>query len=83
LGKIVRAFKSLSAIEINRWSGSTGQLVWQRNYFEHVVRRGEDLDAIRRYICGNPERWEFDQNNPNAIQSTAPSLINAIPDWLP
>jgi hypothetical protein len=39
-------------------------MVWQRNYFEHVVRRGEALDPIRRYIANNPLAWPADEENP-------------------
>ena len=69
LGKIIRAFKSLSAIEVNRALRRRGAPVWQRNYFEHVVRAGEDLDEIRRYINDNPARWDFDRENPASMNS--------------
>jgi hypothetical protein len=41
--------------------------VWQRNYFEHIVRNERTLDAIRRYIENNPLRWELDPYNPAAF----------------
>ncbi len=64
LGRIIRAFKSLSAIEVNRALGRRSAPVWQRNYFEHVVRAGEDLDEIRRYISENPAQWDVDREHP-------------------
>ena len=63
LGKIMRSFKSISAIRINEILGRKGQPVWQRNYFERIVRRGKDLGDVRRYIAENPERWMDDQEN--------------------
>lgn len=63
LATVVQAFKSLSAIAVNRALGRTGRL-WQRNYFEHVVRSGRAHDAIFRYIYENPARWQFDRENP-------------------
>ncbi len=66
LGSIARAFKSLSAIQVNRKLGRTGSPLWQRNYYEHVIRRGADLDDIRRYIAENPSRWAEDPENPAA-----------------
>lgn len=63
LGEIVAAFKSISAIEVNRALGRKGTAVWQRNYFEHIVRDGEDLRHICRYIAENPSRWNEDPNN--------------------
>lgn len=35
--------------------------VWQRNYYEHIIRDEDDLDRIREYIAGNPSRWEEDE----------------------
>jgi REP element-mobilizing transposase RayT len=64
LGKIMRAFKSISAIRVNEVLGRKGRAVWQRNYFERIVRRGKDLDDVRRYIAENPERWGEDEENP-------------------
>ena len=66
VGRIMRAFKSVSAIEVNRLLGRNGQPVWQRNYYERVVRNHSEAEAIRRYIGENPARWELDPENPNA-----------------
>jgi len=63
LGKVVRAFKSLSAIEANRILGRGGAF-WQRNYYEHVMRDEKDLDRVRRYIQENPLKWAEDPDNP-------------------
>ena len=38
--------------------------VWQRNYYEHVIRNEDELKAIREYILSNPARWNEDENNP-------------------
>ncbi len=40
--------------------------LWQRTYFEHVIRNPESLDRIRRYILENPGRWTVDPDNPEA-----------------
>ena len=69
LGDVVGAFKSLTTVEYVRgvkslgWPQFSGKL-WQRNYFEHVVRSEESLTKIRQYIRDNPLRWEFDKENP-------------------
>lgn len=60
LGKIIRAFKSLSAIAGNRMLGKTGQPFWQRNYWEHVIRNEKELMTLREYIENNPAQWELD-----------------------
>lgn len=56
LSEIVRALKSFSACRINEWRGTTGR-VWQRSYYEHIVRDEHDLLRIRAYIAENPTRW--------------------------
>ncbi|MGB6484651.1 MAG: hypothetical protein WBE86_14285 [Candidatus Acidiferrales bacterium] len=63
LGQIVGTFKSLSAAAVNPLLHRSGSL-WQRNYYEHIVRSGKDLDAIRLYIDQNPEQWRNDRENP-------------------
>ena len=65
LGAIVRSFKSASTKRINLLRNAPGALVWQRNYYEHVIRADDDLDRIRQYILDNPLRWEMDEYNPN------------------
>jgi len=39
--------------------------LWQRNYYEHIIRNERDLDRIRDYISANPSRWAQDDENPN------------------
>ena len=63
LADVIRAFKSLSAIHVNRLLRRSGPL-WQRGYFDHVVRDDRDLERIREYIATNPLRWALDRENP-------------------
>jgi REP element-mobilizing transposase RayT len=67
LGAIVGNFKSVAARRINRLRGTPGMPVWQRNYYEHVVRDEGTLKAIRQYIADNPAQWEWDTYNPTAV----------------
>lgn len=67
LPEIVRAFKSFSAYRINRLRNSPGIPVWQRNYYEHIIRTERVLQAIRQYISDNPIRWHLDRYNPEAM----------------
>jgi len=64
LGAIIQNFKSVSTRKINKLRNNPGCPVWQRNYYEHVVRNEADLTSIREYIANNPLKWEFDENNP-------------------
>jgi len=51
-----------------------GAPVWQRNYYEHIIRDGESLNKIREYIVNNPMQWECDRENPvRAHRQVAPT----------
>ena len=64
LPEIVRAFKSFSARRINALRHTPGIPVWQRNYYEHIVRDEAEWERIRAYIRDNPRRWAQDHENP-------------------
>ena len=61
---VIGNFKMNSAKRINQILGSQGVPVWQRNYFEHIIRDEAEFSRIRQYICANPLQWEIDQENP-------------------
>ncbi|HLG43495.1 MAG TPA: transposase [Nitrospirales bacterium] len=63
LGTVVRAFKSISAIGVNRLLSRSGQSLWQRNYYEHIIRDEESLNRIREYIETNALRRQLDREN--------------------
>ncbi len=67
LGQIMRAFKSISAISANRLLGRQGQPLWQRNYYEHIIRDDDDPDRIREYIHTNPAMWDKDALHPDNL----------------
>lgn len=68
LAAIVRSFKAASVRRINLSIGTPGATVWQRNYYEHVVRDESELQRVREYIVNNPARWAEDEENPNAVR---------------
>ena len=53
--------------------------VWQRNYWERVVRTEKELNSIREYIDGNPGRWAFDRENPAAMAASGGRRGRACP----
>jgi REP element-mobilizing transposase RayT len=61
--ELVRALKTFSARSINELRGTPGKVVWQRNYYEHIVRDERALERIREYILDNPRRWGLDREN--------------------
>jgi len=62
LSAIVRSFKAevtrRARVKLN-WQGE----IWQRNYFDRVIRDGNELAAATRYIAENPLKWEWDEEN--------------------
>ena len=77
VGTIVGAFKSIFALKYirgvkeNDWQ-PFHRSVWQRNYYEHVIRDEADLGRVRRYIDENPLRWDFDDENPQRVAAGRP-----------
>ncbi len=61
IGSIVRGFK----IGVNKWMRKNTDIheVWQRNYWEHILRNDDELNRIRQYIRNNPKNWETDKLN--------------------
>jgi REP element-mobilizing transposase RayT len=57
LGVIVGSFKSAVTRRIREIAARPDETVWQRNYYEHIIRDDDDLQRIRRYIETNPIRW--------------------------
>ncbi len=64
LGAIVGSFKSATTKHINQIRKTPGILLWQRNYYEHIIRNKGELNKIREYIINNPLKWELDYDNP-------------------
>ena len=60
LPRAVGYLKMNAAKRINQLIGNTGRSLWQRDYFERVVRSEDELNRIRQYIADNPAQWESD-----------------------
>jgi REP element-mobilizing transposase RayT len=67
LGQVMAYFKYESTKAIAALAGETYRIVWQRNYYEHVVRCEVELDRVREYILTNPLRWALDRENPDCM----------------
>jgi len=80
VASIVGSFKSAAAKRINEHHGTPGAPIWQRNYYEHIIRDDESLNSIRNYIADNPLRWQIDAEHPNTISLDGrwnASVVNA------
>ena len=60
---IIRAYKSAVTYTINSLQNTKGRAVWQRNYYEHIIRDEKDYENIVEYIYQNPYNWEKDEEN--------------------
>ena len=69
VASIVGAFKSATAKRINALRGTPGSPVWQRNYYEHIIRDETSLNRICQYILDNPAHWATDRENPQAKET--------------
>ena len=67
LGTIVGSYKSAVSKQINRMRDTPGSPVWQRNYYEHIIRNESALHDIRHYIIHNPAKWAEDTENPERL----------------
>ena len=69
LADIIHSFKTgtmtayFRGVTQQGWPSMPGRL-WQRNYYEHVIRDASALDPLRDYISANPARWALDRDNP-------------------
>ena len=63
LPKIIGRFKMVSSKQINKLRNMPAFPVWQRNYYEHIVRDEDELNQIREYIRINPQNWDIDIEN--------------------
>ncbi len=69
LSQMIQWFKTMTTNEYIRGVKQLGwkpfnSRVWQRNYYEHIIRNETELDRITRYIESNPARWNDDKENP-------------------
>ena len=79
LGEVMGAYKSLTTIEYARGVTTCGwksfyRRLWQRNYYERVIRDGRELDRAREYIANNPMQWALDSENPDVALNAAPAV---------
>jgi len=61
---MIRSYKSAVSYRINLMRGTDGVPVWQRNYYEHIIRNAQDLQNKIDYIDANPLLWDEDDESP-------------------
>lgn len=74
---IVRAYKSAVTYAVNKLENQLGAVLWQRNYYEHIIRNDRELHNIARYIQFNPLNWQLDRDNAqNTRKLSAPEQVD-------
>ena len=63
LGRLIGAFKTVSTKRINDLRDTPGAMLWQRNFYERVLRDDSSLHRTREYIADSPSRWGANQKN--------------------
>jgi REP element-mobilizing transposase RayT len=68
LPTIIRSFKSAVTKHVNEMRHTPGIPIWQRSYYEHIIRNEDEVHQIQVYIVNNPLRWELDSENPKNMK---------------
>jgi len=63
IGSLVAGFKSSFTTKMNRIDGMPKRKIWQRNYWEHIIRNDNEYNRIAQYIVDNPKKWALDKLN--------------------
>ncbi|MCC6475851.1 transposase [bacterium] len=71
LSSAVRRFKSLTANRINKLQGTEGRVLWQRSFFDRVIRDDEELHRVRDYIRRNPRFFSSDDCAPYPFEDVS------------
>jgi REP element-mobilizing transposase RayT len=77
LQRVIQWFKTMTTNEYirgvkqNGWLPFLGKL-WQRNYYEHIIRNENEMARIREYILNNPAQWTTDRENPFVKMNQTP-----------
>ncbi len=75
IGSFIAGFKSSFTTKMNRLDGMPGRKLWQRNYWEHIIRNENEYNRIAQYIIDNPKKWAMDKLNGGVGNQIMESLI--------
>lgn len=63
LSQIIKSYKQMVTKQIRKQNNV--YFLWQRSFYDHVIRDDVDFNRVREYIINNPKMWEYDENNPD------------------
>ncbi len=80
ISRIIQGFKSISTVNYiesvrTNYCPPFEKHLWQKNFYDHIIRNMEELKEIRGYIMNNPLNWESDEDNPLNLKKKNPVLI--------
>lgn len=78
LGSFVAGFKAATTRAIRQRLHCHNKPIWQRNYYEHIVRNWKDLNRVRDYIRSNVKNWADDDENPNNVGADGIRPMNIV-----
>jgi hypothetical protein len=73
LSNIIGAFKTTAATRVNKLRGVIGTPVWQKSFYDRIVRNEHEWELIQKYILYNPAKWEKDRDNPVGSRFCSPA----------
>jgi REP element-mobilizing transposase RayT len=79
LSNIIGAFKTSAATRVNKLRGVMGVSVWQKSFYDRIIRNNFEMDRIQEYIRNNPIKWAQDRDNPTIPAFRTP--VKSIDDY--
>jgi hypothetical protein len=82
VSSLISGFKSSATTRINRLNQTPGQKIWQRGFYDHIVRNENELKRIRQYIIDNPAKWHYDRINKNSHLKESTAVYYPHEPWM-
>ena len=79
LSNIIGAFKTSAATRVNKSRGVIGVSVWQKSFYDRIIRNNGEMERIQQYILNNPIKWAQDRDNPTNPAFRIP--VKSIDDY--
>ncbi len=73
LSNVIGAFKTTAATRVNKLRDVIGSPVWQKSFYDRIIRNDHELACIQEYIRNNPIKWNEDRDNPISLKFNAPA----------
>lgn len=78
IGAMIAGYKSAVTTRINSIRQTPGKKIWQRNYYDHIIRDENEYDQITEYIKSNPKNWKTDDHHPKNTYGQSAGHLNFL-----